>query len=101
MRDWILHTLWPGFARGMLLGLIGGVGAGSIEAAAILREATTGRAALLEAGLYALVVNGLAAAGICALLGTLLAVLLRVLPVRLDTRTSAALYVSASAAVVI
>src|SRR5438046_876161 len=49
-----------GFARGMVVGLVGGLLAGGIEAVSLVRDAPTGRAALIEAGLYAIVVDALA-----------------------------------------
>ena len=67
-----------GFARGLSVGLAGGLLAGLIEAISLVRDAPTGRAALMEAGLYAVIVDALTCAAIAAVVGTLFALVLRV-----------------------
>src|SRR2546421_193620 len=51
-----------GFARGLFVGLAAGLVAGVIEAISLVRDAPTGRAALMEAGLYAVLVHPMAQA---------------------------------------
>jgi hypothetical protein len=63
-------NLWIGFTRGLLLGLFGGIVAGFVEAASIVLDAPAGRSAVLETGLYALVVDGLACAALSAAAGS-------------------------------
>jgi arylsulfatase A-like enzyme len=90
-----------GFARGMVIGLVGGLLAGSTEAVSLVRDAPTGRAALIEAGLYAIVVDALAAAAIVAVLGAFVALILRVGRPRIDPERVAAFYVSASTTLIL
>src|SRR5438105_5065848 len=97
----MIHTIWIGLTRGLLLGVVLGLAAGLVEAASIIRDAPSVRAALFEAGLYAIVVDSLASAGICALLGALVAVGVRLAPSRWSTRSVAAVYVAGSAAIVL
>ena len=85
-----------GLARGLFVGLLGGLIAGGIEAISLIRDAPTGRAALIEAGFYAIVVDTLACAGIGALLGTLVALALRLAPPRTKPEQAAAFYISGS-----
>lgn len=68
--------LWAGLARGLVVGLIGGICAGSIEGVSIIRDAPAVRSALVEAALYAVVVDGLALGGVGALLGAIVGILL-------------------------
>ena len=78
-----------GFARGMVVGLVGGLLAGGIEAVSLVRDAPTGRAALIEAGLYAIVVDALAAAAIVAVLGAVVALVLQAARSRIDANRQA------------
>ena len=90
-----------GFARGLVIGLIGGLTAGLIEAISLIRDAPTGRAALFEAGLYAVIVDALACAAITALLGAIFALVLRLARASLRPDRVAALYVSGSATILL
>lgn len=65
----MFHLLWTGATRGLLLGLITGLTAGLVEGLSLLAGAPVGRAALVEAMLYAAVIDGLAGASIAAMLG--------------------------------
>ncbi len=96
-----LATGFQGFARGLFLGLLGGVAAGFIEAISIIREAPVARAALLEAAFYALIVNTLACAGIAAVVGTFFALVLRIARLRIGPDRLAALYVSGSTVLIV
>lgn len=68
--------LWEGLVRGLFIGVIAGVSAGAIEGISMVRDATVFRAALLEAALYAVVVDGLAVAALGALASALVQVVL-------------------------
>ena len=94
-------NIWIGFTRGLLLGLLGGVVAGMVEAASIIMDAPSGRSAVWEAGLYALVVDGLACAALSAVAGAVLAILHRLTGDRLLPRTVAGLHVSVAAGTVL
>src|SRR3954468_19109937 len=85
-----------GFARGLFVGLLGGLIAGVIEALSLIRDAPTGRAALVEAGFYAIVVDALACAAIAAVVGTLFALILRLSRSSLRPERVAAFYISGS-----
>src|SRR5438270_2669216 len=85
-----------GFARGLAVGLVGGLTAGLIEALSLVRDSPTGRAALIEAGFYAIVVDALACAGIVAVLGALFALILRLSRSSLSPERVAAFFVSGS-----
>ncbi len=90
-----------GFVRGLVIGLFGGLIAGIIEAVSLVRDAPTGRAALYEAGLYAIVVDALACAAIAATLGAIFALILRLVRLRLGPERVAAFYVSGSTALLL
>ena len=68
--------------------------AGLIEALSLVRDSPTGRAALIEAGFYAIVVDALACAGIVAVLGALFALILRLSRSSLSPERVAAFFVS-------
>jgi|GEM_PF-1675779 len=93
--------LWTGFCRGLLLGLVGGLIAGLIEAISIVADAPTGRAAVMEAALYALVVDALACAALGAIAGAVLVLVLRATRAPAHTHVVAALHVSVATATVI
>lgn len=94
------RNLGIGFSRGLLLGLIGGLLAGSVEAASIIRDAPTFRAALYEAALYAAIVDALACGGLAAVAGALFAAVHGFLGSPLTPRTAAAVYFGGSAGLV-
>lgn len=96
----LARNLWIGFTRGLLLGLIGGLLAGSVEAASIIRDAPTFRAALYEAALYAAIVDALAAGALAAAVGALFAAVHGLLGSPLAPRTAAAVYFGGSASLV-
>jgi arylsulfatase A-like enzyme len=97
----MIRTIWIGLTRGLLLGVLLGLSAGLVEAASIIRDAPSIRAALFEAGIYAVVVDALASAGICAVLGALVAIALRFMPWRWSARAVAAAYIAGAAAIVV
>jgi arylsulfatase A-like enzyme len=89
-------TPLEGFARGLILGLVGGLAAGSIEAISLVRDAPVARAALIEAGFYAVIVDAIGGAGIAGVLGALLPIVARIVRLRVSPDRIAALYVSGS-----
>jgi len=89
-------TPLQGSARGLILGLVGGLAAGIVEAISLVRDAPVARAALLEAGLYAIIVDALACATITGVLGAIFAAALAIARVHLRPDRVAALYVSGS-----
>lgn len=97
----MVPTLFQGFARGLTLGLIGGLAAGITEAISLVRDAPVTRAALVEAGFYAVVVDALACAAIASALGATFALVLRFVGPRLGPDRVAAFYVSGSTTLVL
>jgi arylsulfatase A-like enzyme len=90
----LLAEIGNGFSWGLLLGLIGGLVAGAFEGMRILERAA-GRAGLVEAVMYALVIDALGFGAVLALLGAATSFGLRVFRVNLGRPALAALYVSA------
>ena len=97
----MLARLWAGFARGLVLGLLGGVLGGAVEALSVIRDAPASRAGLVEAGLYALVVDALACAGVCAVAGTVFAALASATRLALSARAMAAVHFAGSTTIVL
>ncbi|MPZ15879.1 MAG: sulfatase-like hydrolase/transferase [Chloroflexi bacterium] len=95
------RSLWIGFTRGLLLGLIGGLAAGSVEGASLLRHAPVMRTALIEAAIYAVIVDALVIGGLSALAGAALAGVLQVARLKTAPRTIAALFVAGTVAIVL
>lgn len=94
----MLARLWAGFVRGLMLGLLGGALGGAVEALSVIRDAPTSRAGLIEAGLYALVVDALACAGVCAVAGAAFA---GAASATKSARAVAALYFAGSTSIVL
>jgi arylsulfatase A-like enzyme len=97
----VIRHLWAGATRGLLLGLIVGLAAGLVEGIAMLTAASGARASLVEAAVYALVIDGLAGAGLSAMVGLIMAALVLWLRPTLGARRLAALHVSVAAASVL
>ncbi len=97
----VIRQLWAGATRGLLLGLIAGLLAGGIEAFAMMAAATGGRSSLLEAAMYAVVIDGLAGAGLSMVVGALLAAVAHVAQPRLRPERLAALHVATAASTVL
>ncbi|MBM2810237.1 MAG: hypothetical protein HW416_996, partial [Chloroflexi bacterium] len=95
------QSLAIGLTRGLLLGLVGGLLAGLIEAGGLLRDSPVMRAALAEAALYTLIVDGLACAFLGGLTGAAFAAGLRIANAPYSSRTVAALYVSGAGGLVV
>ncbi|MEA2641018.1 MAG: hypothetical protein QOF51_2412, partial [Chloroflexota bacterium] len=93
--------LWTGLTRGLLLGLLGGLAAGAVEAGSIVRDAPAGRSALVEAGLYAVIVDALGSAIVAAIAGALLALILRLSGRQIRDRDASALYIAGATALVL
>lgn len=90
-------TPWTGFTRGLLLGIGGGLAIGCAEGLQILNSAPAGRSGVLEALVYAMVVDALGFGAFLGTLGAVAAPLFRGTFQRLSPRSVAALYVSGAA----
>jgi arylsulfatase A-like enzyme len=77
--------------------LIAGLAAGVVEASAMFAATSGPRAALYEAAVYAIVIDGLAGAGLSMIVGLIVAALVRLLHPTLGVRRLAALQVAAAA----
>jgi arylsulfatase A-like enzyme len=81
--------------------LIAGLAAGMVEGVSMLAAASGARASLLEAATYALVIDGLAGAGLSAIVGLVVAGLVCALRPTVGTRRLAAIQVSVAATTVL
>jgi len=84
-----------------VLGLVGGALGGAVEALSVIRDAPASRAGLIEAGLYTLVVDSLACAGVCGVAGAVLAGVASATKLRFSARAIAALYFAGSTSIVL